>query len=64
MAGNQECKDTRHALHLCALKACGLDVEGDSIFTKLVNKPQYVCENCGDKSNKAENLCKPKKIQA
>jgi hypothetical protein len=64
MAGNQECKSAGHALHLCALKACGLDVEGNSIFAKLVEDPQFVCETCGDKANKAENLCKPKKIQA
>ena len=63
MAGNQECKSTSHALHLCALRACGLDVEDNGIFAKLVNKPQFVCENCGDKATKAENLCKPKKLQ-
>jgi hypothetical protein len=64
MTGNQKCKSASHALHLCALKACGLDVEGNGVFTKLVDKPQFVCEACGDKANKAENLCKPKNIQA
>ncbi len=64
MTGNQKCKDASHVMHLCALKACGLDVEGNDIFTKLINKPQFVCEACGDKANKAENLCKPKNIQA
>ena len=64
MTGNPECKNTNHALHLCALKACGLDAENNGIFTKLVDKPQFVCETCGNKANKAENLCKPKQIQA
>jgi hypothetical protein len=64
MAGNQNCEIAGHAMHLCALKACGLDVEGNKIFSKLVDNPQFICEICGDKSNKAENLCKPKKIQA
>lgn len=63
MAGNQECKSTSHALHLCALRACGLNEEGNDIFVKLVNKPQFICENCGDRASRAENLCKPKQIQ-
>ncbi len=64
MAGNKDCTDSGHALHLCALKACGLNAEDNDSFAELVNRPLFVCENCGDKSNKAVNLCKPKKIQA
>ncbi len=63
MAGNKDCKSAGHAVHLCALKACGLGAEGNDAFAELVDKPLFVCEACGDKSNKAENLCKPKKIQ-
>lgn len=63
MTGNPECKSTSHALHLCALRACGLDDHSDDIFTKLVGNPQFVCQHCKDKANKAENLCKPEKLQ-
>ena len=63
MTGNKDCKNTSHAMHLCSLKACGLGEPGDDVFAKLIDKPQFMCETCKDKSNKAENHCKPKKIQ-
>ena len=61
MTGNPECKSTSHAIHLCALRACGLGEQSNGIFAKLVDNPQFMCQNCKDKANKAENLCKPQK---
>ncbi len=62
MAGNENCKNTGHAMHLCSLKACGLNNGSSGAFDKLVDNPQFICETCKDKANKAEHLCKPKKI--
>jgi len=64
MVGNHKCKSTRHPMHLCALRACDLNEQNDDVFAKLVDNPQFECEDCGDKANNADNLCKPKKIQA
>lgn len=63
MTGNPNCKNMGHAMHLCALKACGLDEKDNGLFAKLADNPRFICETCGDKANKAENLCKPKRIK-
>jgi hypothetical protein len=64
MAGNKDCKDVKHVFHICALRACGINEKNDGVFDQLIKAPQFRCEKCGDKANKAENLCKPQKLQA
>jgi len=49
-------------MHICALKAEGFDKKNPKKFKTLIENPQYECENCGSKANKAENLCKPLKL--
>jgi hypothetical protein len=62
MASKTICKKKEHKMHMCALKADGFDTKNPAKFKKLIENPQYECENCGSKANKAENLCKPVKL--
>jgi hypothetical protein len=62
MTGNPDCKKKEHKMHICALKAEGFDTKNPAKFKMLIENPQYECENCGSKANKAENLCKPLKL--
>ena len=59
MTGNPDCKKKEHKMLMCALKAEGFDKKKPVKFMALTENPQYKCENCGAKANKAENLCKP-----
>ncbi len=45
-------------LHMCQLKATTLNEQ----INKLYENPKFVCENCGVKVNREENLCKPRPI--
>ena len=62
MSGNPDCKKNEHNMHMCALKEEGFDTKNPAKFKELIDNPQYECENCGSKANKAENLCKPLKL--
>ena len=52
-----------HDQHLCYLANLGFMVESPEEYKKLVSNPQYICTGCGRVADKAENLCKPSKIQ-
>jgi predicted RNA-binding Zn-ribbon protein involved in translation (DUF1610 family) len=43
---------------MCQLKATPLN----EMINKLYENPKFVCENCGVKVNRAENLCRPKSL--
>ena len=63
MTSTTICNKKEHKMHMCALKAEGYDKKNPKKFKRLIDSPQYECENCGSKANKAENLCKPVKIE-
>lgn len=44
-----------HKVHLCELKTAG---KSEEVATLEVN-PQFVCNNCGNKSNAEGSLCAP-----
>lgn len=62
MIGNHTCLSPNHIFHLCSLKSCGLNDENSDTFCGLHRNPEYKCEDCGETSDKAENLCFPQKI--
>ncbi len=31
-------------------------------YSKLMDKPKYICTKCGHAANEEDSLCKPKKI--
>ena len=62
MAGNENCKNVKHVFHICALKDCGISESGKNGFGKLIDRPKFKCEKCGQKANGADNLCNPKQI--
>jgi hypothetical protein len=43
---------------LCALTCCtcNLDIK---VIKPLVNKPRFICKNCGRVANDKRNLCQP-----
>lgn len=36
--------------------------ENTKKYTKLMDKPKYVCVKCGHVANKENSICKPEKI--
>lgn len=44
-----------HKVHLCELKTAG---KSEEVAALEVN-PQFVCNNCGNKSNSEGSLCAP-----
>ena len=44
-----------HQVHICELAS---NNKFDEI-RPLVNKPEYICGNCGRVANTGENLCRP-----
>lgn len=47
------CDDKNHQMHMCALKAQGLN----DCITALSDKPAVECRKCGAKANSSKNLC-------
>ena len=45
--------------HMCKLVKEEFHLKKTRQFTKLVDKPQFVCKKCGCVSNKKTHLCKP-----
>ncbi len=42
---------------LCSLSCpCHLDIK---VLMPLVNKPRYICRQCGRAANRKQNLCRP-----
>ena len=42
---------------------CRIIVQGDlDKVKKLVDKPKYICKNCGRAANDNVNICKPTKL--
>ena len=62
MTSTTTCTKPGHKMHMCALKADGFDTKNPAKFKAMIDNPQYKCENCAAKANKAENLCKPVKL--
>lgn len=47
------CDEKNHQMHMCALKAQGMD----DCIKKYSDKPTVECRNCGAKANSSKNLC-------
>lgn len=47
------CDDKHHQMHMCALKAQGLD----ECIKKFSDKPTVECRKCGVRANSSKNLC-------
>jgi len=47
------CDDKNHQMHMCALKAQGLD----DCIKSLSDNPTVECRQCGVKANSSKNLC-------
>jgi len=62
MAGNPDCTQQGHNMHVCALKEDGFDKDNPEEFQEIIEDPQYKCENCGATAKESENLCKPAKL--
>lgn len=60
MTEQNQCKtpDDHYELHMCQLKA----KEMHDRIEQLYKNPKFVCEYCGAKVNRAENLCSPKPL--
>ena len=61
MAEEKSCdKPEEHHLHLCELKISAPHAE----VAKLCKNPKYVCANCGGRTNRGRNLCRPNALKA
>lgn len=47
------CDDKNHQMHMCALKAQGMD----DCIKSLSDNPTVECRQCGVKANSSKNLC-------
>jgi hypothetical protein len=47
------CDEKNHQMHMCALKAQGMD----DCIAKYSDSPTVECKKCGVKANSANNLC-------
>ena len=47
------CDPKKHQMHMCALKAQGLD----DCIKSFSDKPTVECRKCGVKANSSKNLC-------
>ena len=47
------CDSQQHKMHMCALRAEGLD----DCIKSLSDKPTVECRQCGAKANSLENVC-------
>jgi hypothetical protein len=47
------CDDKNHQMHMCALKAQGLD----DCIKSFSDHPTVECRQCGAKANSSKNLC-------
>ena len=47
------CDGQQHKMHMCALRAEGLD----DCIRSLSDKPTVECRQCGAKANSMENVC-------
>lgn len=47
------CDEKNHQMHMCALKAQGLE----ECIRKFSDKPTVECRKCGVKANSSKNLC-------
>jgi hypothetical protein len=47
------CEDKNHQMHMCALKAQGMD----EYIKKYSDHPTVECKKCGAKANSSKNLC-------
>ncbi|MHC4843027.1 MAG: hypothetical protein ACYTFM_04275 [Planctomycetota bacterium] len=52
-----------HNKHLCFLVNLGTQQRNRKMYERLVNKPGYLCKQCGRVANKAKNLCRPVKLE-
>jgi len=60
MAEDSFCdKPEEHHLHLCELKRTAPKAE----VATLCKNPKYVCANCGGRTNRGRNLCRPKRLK-
>jgi hypothetical protein len=51
-----------HEKHLCYLQNMGYVQSNFEDYKKLVNKPGFVCKNCGRTAVAESNLCAPEKL--
>ena len=47
------CDSKNHQMHMCALKAQGMD----DCIKSFSDKPTVECKKCGVKANSSKNLC-------
>ena len=62
MTSTTTCKESKHKMHMCALKTAGFDKNNSARFKELTANPKYKCGDCGATAAKSENLCKPVKL--
>ena len=47
---------------MCALTCCPCNLDIKKIAS-LVNKPMFICKNCGRVANEKKNLCVPVRLR-
>jgi len=58
--GDSACGEPiRHENHLCSLTEAG---QFDRV-RELCSSPKYFCSSCRSRANRAENLCRPRKLE-
>jgi hypothetical protein len=59
MAGNTECKNEGHEMHMCALQEEGFEQKEPEKYKELTENPRFKCGNCGAEVANSENVCNP-----